>query len=67
MHYVWKAPFSETPEVEAPQSCRWASGGSVWKHGIFVISNELLGRNRDFPWVFHGFLSERTESNSLRH
>jgi hypothetical protein len=57
MHYVWKAPFEETPET-VPHSCRWASGGSVWKHGIFVISNELLGRNLDFPWFSMVFLLE---------
>lgn len=48
MHYVWKAPFEETPET-VPHSCRWASGGSVWKHGIFVISNENPSYGETWP------------------
>eukprot|EP00435_Cladocopium_sp_Y103_P049327 s450_g14.t2 len=38
LHYVWRAPGEE---LATPETCHWTSGGRVWKHGIFVISNEL--------------------------
>lgn len=47
MQYFWKAPAEgqDGQERNSAQSCTWAFGSDIFREGVFVISNETLGRS----------------------
>ena len=45
MQYFWKAPAEGQERSSSAQSCTWAFGSDIFRQGVFVISNETLGRH----------------------